>query len=99
MGRLNWRDPGAYAEVKPLDAPGFAWEYLCRNAAFLTEMRLLKKVAHRRALTRAEEELFALRWGVRFRWVVGTQHRAGRALDRSGSTDHRAHRRRCCNDH
>lgn len=97
MGRLNWRDPGAYGEVKPLDAPGFAWEYLRRNLAFLKEMRLLKQVARRRTLTRAEEELFALRWGVRFRWVVGTQRRARCAVERASAAHHRARRRRCCN--
>jgi hypothetical protein len=27
MSRADWRAPGAYEELRSLDAPGFAWEY------------------------------------------------------------------------
>ena len=28
MARADWRSPGAYEDLRSLDAPGFAWEYL-----------------------------------------------------------------------
>jgi hypothetical protein len=51
MSRPDWRDSGAYEELRSLDAPGFAWE----------------EASRRRALTAADEDTFAQRWGVRFR--------------------------------
>ena len=30
----DWRDEGAYEKLKPLDRPGFAWEYLRRNPRY-----------------------------------------------------------------
>jgi hypothetical protein len=85
MTRPNWRDPGAYGGLRPLDAPGFAWEFLRRNSLFVEELRLLKRVARRRTLTRAETELFALRWGVRFRWAQRFGRQSSRALDDCGA--------------
>jgi len=49
-----------------LDAPGFAWEFLKRNHAFVEELRFLKRVQQRRKPTRPERESFAQRWGVDF---------------------------------
>jgi hypothetical protein len=69
MTRPNWRDGDGYKALMALDAPGFAWEFLKRNHAFVEELRFLKRVQQRRKLTRAERELFALRWGVRFCWA------------------------------
>ena len=69
MTRPNWRDGDGYKALMALDAPGFAWEFLKRNRAFVEELRFLKRVQQRRKLTRAERELFALRWGVRFCWA------------------------------
>jgi hypothetical protein len=34
MPRTDWRSPTAYEGFRTLDAPGFAWEFLTRNAAF-----------------------------------------------------------------
>src|SRR6266508_3460300 len=34
MPRAEWRSPAAYEELRSLDAPGFAWEFLSRNPAF-----------------------------------------------------------------
>jgi hypothetical protein len=69
MTRPNWRDGEAYKDLLAVDAPGFAWEFLKRNHAFVEELRFLKRVQRRRKLTRVERELFALRWGVRFCWA------------------------------
>ena len=30
MSQPNWRDAGAYGGVRPLDAAGYAWEFLKR---------------------------------------------------------------------
>jgi hypothetical protein len=34
MSGADWRNPDAYEELRSLDAPGFAWEYLRRNSEF-----------------------------------------------------------------
>ena len=67
MGRADWRSPGAYEELRSLDAPGFAWEYLRRNPDFLRERRKLERAARRGVLDPAEVDAFTRRWGVRFR--------------------------------
>ena len=73
MGRADWRSPGAYEELRSLDAPGFAWEYLRRNPDFLRERRKLERAARRGVLDPAEVDAFSRRWGVRFR-----RHRRGK---------------------
>ena len=67
MSRADWRTPGAYEELRSLDAPGFAWEYLRRNSDFLQDRRKLERSARRGVLNQAEADAFARRWGVRFR--------------------------------
>ena len=81
MSRPNWRDAGAYGGVRPLDVAGYAWEFLKRNPLFVREFRLLRRIAHRRRLTRVEQGLFALRWGVRFRWAQRNGRQQKRAVD------------------
>src|SRR5579863_2080171 len=84
MSRADWRTPGAYEELRSLDAPGFAWEYLRRNSDFQQDRRKLERAARRGVLDQAEADAFTRRWGVRFRKrhrnkvsVVGRPH--GRA--------------------
>jgi hypothetical protein len=96
MTRPNWRDPGAYRGIIPLDAPGFAWEFLKRNPAFIDELRFLRRVQRHRSLTRVELELFAWRWGVRFCWAARNRRGSGRDLDVGGTPQHDDHRVRCC---
>jgi hypothetical protein len=67
MSRADWRKPGAYEELRSLDAPGFAREYLRRNSDFLQDRRKLERSARRGVLNQAEADPFARRWGVRFR--------------------------------
>ena len=67
MSRADWRAPGAYEELRSLDAPGFAWEYLRRNPEFQRDRARLEAAARRRILSAAEEDAFAHRWGLRFR--------------------------------
>jgi hypothetical protein len=33
----DWRSPARYEDLRSLDGPGFAWEYLRRNTAFSDE--------------------------------------------------------------
>ena len=67
MSRADWRSPSAYEELRSLDAPGFAWEFLRRNPDFQQDRGKLEKASRRGALNQAEVEAFARRWGVRFR--------------------------------
>lgn len=63
MSRADWRAAGAYEELRSLDAPGFAWEYLRRNPDFLRERRKLELAARRDTLMQADADAFARRWG------------------------------------
>jgi hypothetical protein len=96
MGQADWRAPGAYEDLRSLDAPGFAWEYLRRNADFQQHRRKLERAARRGVLIQAAVDEFTRRWGVRFRkrhrdnqprcGPLGTGHTAKR--DRSnGASD------------
>ena len=67
MNRIDWRSASGYEDLRSLDAPGFAWEFLRRNRAFASERAKLEAAALAGALDPAEEDAFALRWGVRFR--------------------------------
>jgi len=67
MSRADWRAPGTYEDLRSLDAPGFAWEYLRRNPDFQQHRRKLERAARKGVLCQADAEAFAKRWGVRFR--------------------------------
>src|SRR5579864_3881377 len=74
MSHADWRAPGAYEDLRSLDAPGFAWEYLRRNPDFLRHRRKLDRSARDGSLDQAEVDAFTRRWGVRFRrWWRGRQ--------------------------
>lgn len=75
MSRTDWRSAGAYEDLRSLDAPAFAWEYLRRNASFLQERRRLQRAANRGALDPEEADAFARRWGLRFREQYRNQQR------------------------
>lgn len=66
MSRIDWRSAGEYDDLRSLDAPGFAWEFLRRNSDFQQERGKLERAAHRGAVDQAEADAFARRWGVRF---------------------------------
>lgn len=67
MSRTDWRTPGGYEDLRSLDAPGLAWEYLRRNPDFARERAKLARADRRGTLDPAKAEEFARRWGVRFR--------------------------------
>ena len=67
MSRDDWRSPRAYEDLRSLDAPGFAWEFLRRNADFKQDHEKLERAAREGTLDPAEVDAFTQRWGVRFR--------------------------------
>ena len=67
MPRAEWRSPAAYEDLRLLDAPGFAWEFLIRNPAFERDCKRLEHADDQEPPSAGELEDFARRWGVRFR--------------------------------
>ena len=67
MSRMDWHLPAAYQNLRTLDAPGFAWEFLSRNPAFEHDRKRLEQASEDRPLSADELNGFARRWGVRFR--------------------------------
>lgn len=66
MARADWRSASAYEDLRPLDAPAFAYEFLLRNPDFLSDHARLARSSRKRTLDPVEAEEFARRWGVRF---------------------------------
>ena len=66
MGRGDWTSSAAYEDLRSLDGPGFAWEFLDRNPDFTRERRRLERAVRRNALDPAEVNVFTRRWGLRF---------------------------------
>jgi hypothetical protein len=66
MFRADWRSPEGYEDLRSLDAPGFAWEFLSRNPAFESDCKRLEQAASQGPLSAGELASFAQRWGVRF---------------------------------
>ena len=69
MSRTDWRSPAAYEDLRSLDAPGFAWEFLTRNPAFERDCKRLERADDQDLHSAGEHEDFARRWGVRFRKI------------------------------
>jgi hypothetical protein len=67
MSRAYWRSPETYRELQSLDAPGFAFQFLSRNRAFIEDRERLQQAASQNSLDPAEADAFARRWGLRFR--------------------------------
>jgi hypothetical protein len=63
MSPADWRSPAGYEELRSLDAPGIAWEFLRRNPDFERERSSLERAARRGALNSADADAFARRWG------------------------------------
>jgi len=67
MSRAYWRSPGTYKELQTLDAPGFAFQFVSRNLAFIEDRERLQHAARHKPLDLAAADAFARRWGLRFR--------------------------------
>ena len=84
MGRVDWRSPEGYEELRSLDAPGFALEFLSRNPEFQRDREALRQAASRGVLDPVSEDAFAKRWGLRFRRSRRKRSRKRRCLDCRG---------------
>lgn len=82
MSLPDWRSAADYEDLRSLDAPGFAWEFLRRNKAFKAERARLADDAACRSVNPEEAEDFARRWGVQFRGRRREDRTAARRLDR-----------------
>ena len=67
MPRAEWRSQAAYEDLRSLDAPGFAREFLSRNPAFERDCKRLEHADDQDPHSAGEQDDFARRWGVRFR--------------------------------
>ena len=67
MPRAEWRSQAAYEDLRSLDAPGIAWEFLSRNPAFERDCQRLAHADDQDPHSAGEQDDFARRWGVRFR--------------------------------
>jgi hypothetical protein len=93
MTSEDWRSPARYEDLQSLDGPGFAWEYLRRNNAFIKERTSLERADRRGKLDPGAAEAFAQRWGVRFhecRQQLGGQ---SRSVDGPGASHSHRNRR------
>lgn len=81
MPRAEWRSPAAYEDLRTLDAPGFAWEFLSRNPAFEHDRKRLEQAREDRPLTADELNGFARRSGVRFRRLRARRRLSSSSLD------------------
>lgn len=87
MARADWRSAGAYEDLRPLDAPAFAYEFLRRNPDFLSDHARLTRKSRNRALDPAEAEAFAQRWGLRFRPQNRSRATRRRSVDAPGASE------------
>lgn len=84
MPHADWRSTAPYDDNRKLDAPGFAFEFLRRNAEFVKDHQRLVRLASRNALSRKSRDAFAQRWGLRFRKVRARRQTAKDPLDDDG---------------
>jgi hypothetical protein len=81
MARADWRSASAYEDLRPLDAPAFAYEFLLRNSDFLSDHARLARSSRNRTPDAVEAEAFARRWGVRFQARLRSPPSRRRSLD------------------
>jgi Family of unknown function (DUF6499) len=81
MSHADWRSPAAYQDLRLLDAPGFAWEFLNRNSAFKRDCDRLEQAGNQGPLSASELDGFARRWGVRFRDARAWRRRSPPSVD------------------
>ncbi len=65
MLSIDWRVPEEYRYTAKIPAAGFAWEYLRRNDEYRHDFDTLTAT---KQPARQELEMFARRWGLRFRF-------------------------------
>lgn len=80
----DWRSADRYDDLRSLDAPGFAWEFLSRNPEFRRDYDALAAAAELGVVNSDDADVFARRWGVRVRGHL--RRRYLRRLDRTLDT-------------
>jgi hypothetical protein len=93
MSITDWRSPGTYENLRSLDAPGFAWEFLRRNDSFIQDVRKLHRASLNGTVNRADLDAFVKRWGLR---ILGEAPADQARQDPLGAR--RAAKRRCSNN-
>ena len=93
MTSEDWRSPARYEDLRSLDGPGFAWEYLRRNNAFIKERTSLERADRRGKLDPDAAEAFARHWGVRFHEYRQRLDSQSRAVDGPGASHGHRNRR------
>ena len=89
MSNRSWEQPSAYAFLRAVRAPRFAWEFLRRNRAFRHHRARLGRLKRSGALHQSDLDGFASRWGVHFRKARRTGRGVGTSLDTCRASDHR----------
>ena len=87
MARADWRSASAYEDLRPLDAPAFAYEFLLRNPDFLSDHARLARSSRNQTLDAIEAEAFARHWGVRFQTKFASRALRRRSLDAGDSSE------------
>jgi hypothetical protein len=87
MSTADWRSADAYQELRSLDAPAFAFEFLRRNPDFREDHARLARKARRRQLDAGDADAFAERWGVRFRRRIAGAFSKQRSMDGQGASE------------
>jgi hypothetical protein len=87
MPQADWRSTAPYDDKRKLDAPGFAFEFLRRNAEFVRDHERLVRLAGRNAVSRKSREAFARRWGLRFRKARARRQAASDPVDDDGPAE------------
>lgn len=68
MPTQYWRSPETIDRLNRLERPGYAVEFLRRNAEYKQDYaRLQRQIARDEASAEAARALLARRWGLRFR--------------------------------
>jgi hypothetical protein len=93
MSITDWRLPGTYEDLRSLDAPGLAWEFLRRNPSFIQDARELHRDALKGTTKRAYLDAFVQRWGLR---ILGE---APADQARQDSLGARRPTKRCCSNY
>jgi hypothetical protein len=79
----DWHLESAYDFLWSAEQPALAWAYLRLNPAFLEDCARLEQNLRHGRLKGEDEDVFALRWGVRFRGGAADEFRRRGLLGRA----------------
>lgn len=85
MPQGHWQSDAAYEDKYILDAASFAFEYLRRNRLFRRDHRRLENLLKRGVLTQKTRQVYARRWGMRFREIHPRRRSSDDPVDNDSS--------------